>query len=83
MLTSATCYREEISLLAFNDRGWFSISNEILSFDLPIYYNRDFDLFFGNPFDAQLRSVIPAGIFYYFLHEFIGANEASLVTTAT
>ena len=37
-------YREEISLLVFNDCGWFSISNEILLFDLPIYSNRDFDL---------------------------------------
>ena len=35
---------EEISLLVFNVCGWFSISNEILLFDLPINLNRDFDL---------------------------------------
>ena len=30
--------------LFFNVCGWFSISNEILLFDLPINLNRDFDL---------------------------------------
>ena len=70
-------------MLAFNDCGWLSISNEILLFDLPIYLNRDLDLFLGNTFDTQLRSFIPAAIYYYFLCEFIGANEVSLVTTAT
>lgn len=44
VFTFATCIERRFHCLFFNDCGWFSTSNEILLFDLPIYLNRDFDL---------------------------------------